>query len=220
MLHGRKSRQYLIVSHIADNAAAACHHIVIADSNMPYRSRLPAKGIVITNGHAARDSHQRNEQVVLTDHIIVAQMHQIIHLGPVADDGTAHRSPVNAGIAADLHIVAQDHVPGLLDLIMFSVIRNKAKAIAADHTSRLEDIPIADDAVFPYDSLGINDAVAADLYVPPDIGMGIDHRIIPDLRPCFHNGKRLDSHILPDDGVLCHIRQRTDDALHFLLGTE
>ena len=169
---------------------------------MPHRSSLPAKGIVIADGYAAGDSYHSHKQVILAYHIVMSQMHQVIQFGPVADNRTANGRPVNTGVAADLHVIAQHYIAGLLHLVMFPVVRHKTEAVTADDTAGLQYIPVADDAAFPHRSVRIYHAVFSHFHMASDIRMGIDNRPIPDFRSGFYHRKSLDGHIRTDFSIV------------------
>ena len=105
MGHMRKTGQYPVVPHVANDTAPSCHHIIVTDSDMPYRSRLPAKGIVVADGHAAGNPYQCHKQVVFPYYVVMPQMNQVIQFGTVAYNRASYSCPVYAGIAADLHII-------------------------------------------------------------------------------------------------------------------
>ena len=187
---------------------------------MTHRRRLAAKSIIVTDRYASGNPHHRYEQVIFPDHIVMSQMHQIIQFCPIAHDGAANRRSVDTGIAADFHIVAQYHITGLLHFIMLSVIGDKTEPVTADDTAGLQDIPVADDAVFPHGNVGIDHTVTADFYMTAYVRMGINHRIIPDFRTGFHYRKRLYCNVFPNAGIFRHVSQRADHTGYLFPGAE
>ena len=117
----------------------------VADAGRPGDADLPAQQAVAPDGH------------------VVADVHEVIQLGAVADHGIADGAPVDAGIGADLDIIADgdrakrmDAGPPLLaDFAAFSeglanlfnprcLGRDKAEPVRPDHRAGLADEPRAD----------------------------------------------------------------------------
>ena len=103
---------------------------------------------------------------------------------------------------------------------MLSVIGDKTETVTADDAAGLQDIPVADDAVFPHGNVGIDHTVTADFYTTANIRMGINHRIIPDFRAGFHDRKRLYCNIFPNAGIFCYVSQRADHTGYLFPGSE
>ena len=75
---------------------------------------------------------------------IVADLHQIVDLGALADHGVADRAAVDGGAGADLHVVLDDDPADLRDLAMAVGAHHVAEAVLADRGSRDGRYAVAD----------------------------------------------------------------------------
>jgi hypothetical protein len=69
----------------------------------------------------------------------VRDLHQIIDGGARADDRVAHRAAIDRAIAADLHIVFDDHAAQLRDAQEACRARHETETFAADADIRRDD---------------------------------------------------------------------------------
>ncbi len=100
---------------------------------------------IIADGDAAGEARLRGDNDVAADLAVVADVDQIVELGAVTDAGDAERCAVDAGVGADLDIVADDHFADLRELDVVAVfVEREAEAIGADHAAGVEDGVAAD----------------------------------------------------------------------------
>ena len=95
---------------------------------------------------------------------VVPHVHQVVQLGPAADDRVVDAAPVDAGVGADLHLILQDAAPHVRDPAMPRGAGEIAETVAAEHRARLDTTrlpmrvpgvahhPRADDGVIPDDN--------------------------------------------------------------------
>ena len=69
---------------------------------------LAAEDDVVSAGHRARNAGVCGHQIVAADDAVVADHHQIIDLGVLADDGVVIGAAIDAGVGADGHPILQD----------------------------------------------------------------------------------------------------------------
>ena len=104
------------------------------------------------------------------DLVVVADHHQIVDLGSLADPGGLERGPVDRAVRADLHVAADLEPPGMRDLDMPAVHLAIAKPVSAQHGA----------------------GVDLDAVVEDDIGIeyrvGMDHAFLPDPAPIADHG--------------------------------
>src|ERR1700753_426136 len=102
---------------------------------------------------------------------------QIVDLGAVGDHGSANAGAVDAGIGLNFDVAADAHRTRLRNLLPGAVLAlGKAKAVAADHDTVLEDDPIPEDAALPDNRMGMREEIAAYRHVGVDDGMRQQHR--------------------------------------------
>ena len=128
------------------------------------------------------------------DRAVVSDLHQIVDLGALADDGIAGGAAVDGRIGADLHIVLNDDAAGLRDFLMALRARQIAKPVLADTGARMDDDAIADQRMLDRRA-GADRAVAADANARPDNRADRDHRAGADLGIGADDRERIDRHI-------------------------
>ena len=124
----------------------------------------------------------------------MSDLHQIVDLGALADDGIPGGAAVDGRIGADLHIVLNDDAAGLRDFLMALRGRQIAETVLADARARMDDDAIADQRMLDRRT-GADRAVAADAHARPDHRAGRDHRAGADLGIGADDGERIDRHI-------------------------
>src|SRR6202171_4983322 len=124
-------------------------------------ANLPAHHDVIPHGAAAGYTGLRDEHAVPSDGGVVSDLHQIVDLGALADDGISGRAAVDGRIGADLHVVLDDDAAGLRNLLMSPRARQIAEAVLPDTDTRMDDDAIADQGMLDRRA-GADGAVAAD----------------------------------------------------------
>ena len=66
---------------------------------------------------------------------VVADLHQIVEFDTVFDHGIAQRPAVDAGVRANLHVIADPHRSELLDLYPDTGVRRESETVGSyDHT--------------------------------------------------------------------------------------
>ena len=65
--------------------------------------------------------HKRDDEAVFADHAVVADLHEVVDFGALADDGFAETRAVDGGVGADFDIVVDFHDADLVDLHVAAV---------------------------------------------------------------------------------------------------
>ena len=107
------------------------------------------------------------------DGYVVCDLHQIVDLGALADYGIAIAAPIDGGTGANLHIVLDDHAPGLRNFSVPARRHDVAKSILPDRAAWMHNDAVA------YETIGYacpraNHTVAPNAYIWPDYGTGAD----------------------------------------------
>ena len=130
---------------------------------------------------AARDTHLRGEKRTAPDAHAVRDLDEIVDLRPRADPGFADRRTIDRRIGADLHVVLDDDIADLRDLVVAAVgVAGEAETVAADDRAVLHD-----------------DAVA-------------EHARVPEWRRARGSRSRRRCRVTADDDVRVHDRARAD----------
>src|ERR1700733_1258572 len=115
-----------------------------ADRQMSGDARLTAEGGEIADGARSRDAGLRDQHSMAADDDVVADLHQIVDLRPLADDSVAVRAAVNCDPGADLDVVLNDYAADLRHLEMPSRPKRESEAVLSDMRAGMNDHPVAD----------------------------------------------------------------------------
>src|SRR4029077_6332502 len=132
-----------------------------------------------------------DQHAVPSDDDIVADLHQVVDIGTLADHGVGVAAPVDAAARPDLDVVLDDDAA---DLGYFRVAvppHRVPEAILAEAATRMNDDAVADQ--------GMHDGtVRADRTLAPEANARPHHRIggndgtCTDFRPRPYHGARVD----------------------------
>src|SRR6185503_4244979 len=116
----------------------------------PPQPGLPADRDALAEVRAAGDRRAAGHRGVAADAAVVRDLDQVVELDAVLDHGVLERAAVDAGVGADLDVVADAHRAELLDLLVAQAIRLahgcEAKAVGTDYRPAVHDAPGADAA--------------------------------------------------------------------------
>src|SRR6202035_6159593 len=121
-----------------DDAGTRAKHSAVADGDVVGNAGLARHHHIISHLDAARYADLRDNDAVSPDRAVVADLHQIVDLGALADDGIAAGAAVDGRIGAYLHIVLNDDAAGLRDFFMALRARQIAKTVLADTGARMD----------------------------------------------------------------------------------
>ena len=124
---------------------------------------------------------------------VVGDLHLIVDLGPLADDGVAVGAAVDRGVGADLDVVLDDDAADLRHLQMAARAGREAEPVLPDGDARMDDDAVADQRVLD-DGVGADEAIAPDRYRLADDGAGRDDCAAADLGARADNRPGLHAH--------------------------
>ena len=118
---------------------------------------------------------------------IVRYLAKVVYSHAVFNDGGLHRSLVDAGVGADFHVIANDYIAYVFNLLPSSVaLRGIAEAVIADNATGVEYGPVTDDGVRENVNARIDDAFFSypDILSYSDIVVNLrevsDHSLFPN----------------------------------------
>jgi hypothetical protein len=125
-------------------------------------------------GHAGlcRDDH------VIFDLTVVGDVNHIVELDAIADDGLAQRGTIDAGIGADLDIVANGDATDLRELVPDAVYGDKAEAVGADDGAGVDGGASADGDLVVDGDAWVEQGIGANGDVIADARAGADDRVV------------------------------------------
>src|SRR5262249_45576682 len=127
------------------HAGLGADHRAAADVYVIGDAHLARKNHMIAGAAGAGNPHLADEEVVATDLAVVADLHQVIDLGPRADARGLEGAAVDGGASADLDVVADLHVAQLRHLDVAAVLEAEAEAVGPEHCVGVNDGPVAED---------------------------------------------------------------------------
>src|SRR5262249_43784094 len=111
---------------------------------------------------------------------IVAYLHQVVDLGPLADYRVTNCAAVDRRACAYLDLVLHDHSTDLRNLEVSLAAHHVAKAVLTDLATGMDDDPIADQGVGQARS-GSNRTVTSYPHIGADDGIRSNHGTAADL---------------------------------------
>ena len=126
---------------------------IVADKNVVVHPALPAQHHPIPDPGRSGNTNLPAQKAIPPDLNVVADVDEVIQLGPRSDQRIAHRAPVDAHVRADFHIIpdcygpkrmdarpalvldVRAHAKGFADLLDPRFLgRDKTEAIGPDHS--------------------------------------------------------------------------------------
>src|SRR5436190_20993825 len=142
--HGGIAHPFFAGGDVRYHAAFGRDHSAFADGNVIGDADLAAQHRIVPNRHAAGDAALRDQDAVPADHTVVADLHEVIDLGPLADHGVAAAAAVDRGVDADLDVVLHDDAAELRHLDVAVRARLIAEAVVSDVAAGVDDDGVAD----------------------------------------------------------------------------
>src|SRR6478752_478205 len=112
---------------------------------------------------------------------IVAYLHQVVDLGPLADYRVTNCAAVNRRACAYLDIVLNNHAADLRNLEVSVTAHHVTEAVLTDLATGMDDDPIADQSIAQARS-GSDRAIASYPHIGADDGVRSDHAAAADFR--------------------------------------
>ena len=116
---------------------------------MTQHNRSPAHGAVGPDVGTARDPDAAGHRRMGADVDVVANLNQIVQFHAIFDHGVVERAAIDAGVGADLDVVADADCAQLFDLDPGPLMGREAKSVRPDHHTRVHDATLAQRASFP-----------------------------------------------------------------------
>ena len=154
---------------VTHETALACNHTILADMRGSAHARLGCHGGVLPHFG------------------VVRQHDEVVELHTLVDARRAHSGTVDGGIGTDFHIVLNDHITHLRDLLVMAVrLRCEAETISPD------------------DHAGMKDTIVANHRVTVKFHAWIKYRIVTHNAVVAHIHLRINLHIVANLGILAH----------------
>ena len=102
--------------HVVHQAALCCRAAPLADAEMVDHTGLAADHRIIAHRYAAGNSGLAHDNAMAADHDVVANLDEVVDLGPLADHRVADGAAVDRRAGADLDVVLDDDAADLRHL--------------------------------------------------------------------------------------------------------
>src|SRR5687768_7497158 len=116
---------------------------MIGKAQMPQHHSTTTHGAMGADGGTACHSRTTCKGRMPPYPHVVADLHQVVQLDAVFNHRVLQRTPVNAGVGANLHIVADAHSPQLFYFLPAAFMRGETEAIGTDHRTRMHDAALS-----------------------------------------------------------------------------
>ena len=121
------------------------------------------------------------EQRIFADPAAMADEHEIIQFGALADERLADGGAVDAGIGLDLYVVADHSDSRLRHFVPAAVaLFGETEAIAADDHAVLQHHAIANAAAFAHDGMRVREKVVANARAAIDGDEAVQDGVTPE----------------------------------------
>ena len=105
---------------------------LIADFQVARNAHLSRQHAVISQLRAARHTHLRAKDAMSPNFDVVPHLDKIVDLRARADDRGSDGAAIHRRVCANLHVIAEDHVPDLRDFPLNAGIEYVAEAVGPD----------------------------------------------------------------------------------------
>src|SRR5690606_7763301 len=116
---GRREKVCLVAFHVGGRAALASHAGSGSHSHSVTHTYLPAQHRALLNRRGTRQSHLSTEDDVLFHPAIMADMHQVIELGPLLNKRLRQSRAIHRATSADPNIVLNHERSDLGHLLIY-----------------------------------------------------------------------------------------------------
>src|ERR1700740_2094652 len=138
------------------------HRDAVGDLDVALDHRGPADHHVAPDLGRAGDAHAGRHHGVRADVAVVADLDLVVQLDAVLQHRVLERAAVDAGVGADVDVVADAHAAQLLDALPAALRRRDAEAVGADDRAALEHAALADAAAGGDGHARVHQAVGGD----------------------------------------------------------
>ena len=108
----------------------------------------------------------------------MGNLHEVVELNALADDGRTHCRTVYTGVSADLNIVLDGHDANLRYLVVAFCVRSEAESVRTDYAASVKSYVVAELAALIDGRVRVDEAVVAHLHVVADYGVRIDLAVV------------------------------------------
>ena len=134
-------------SSMGGHARLGAEHHAVAYLDVSGHAHLSAEHAPFAHLRRACHACLCGHHGVGSDFIVVGNLHQVVQLHALADDGGAHRGAVHARVGTYLHIVLQDGDAYLGNLLIALRGGGEAEPVGAHDAPRVQGAAVADAAV-------------------------------------------------------------------------
>lgn len=156
------------------DAGLSAHHDAVVDGDVSGHAGLASEDAVFADLCGTRDADLRRHTGPLAHHHVVCDLDEIVDLHIVLDFGRAHRSAVDAGIRANFHIVADNHIADLRNLEILTVLGSEAETVGTDDGTCVQDAVVADFTTGIDFDTGVERGAVSDLDIVTEAHLRID----------------------------------------------
>src|SRR5919201_2096195 len=149
---------------IARDAGLRADQRAVTDAHVVGHTDLSGQDDAASQPRAAGDADLRDQDRVLADLHVVTELHEIVDLGPAADDRIAECRAVDRAVRTDLDVVLDDDAARLRNLAMPRAVEGEAKPVGADDRAGMHQHALSQSRSGEERHVGAEHALLADLH--------------------------------------------------------
>ena len=153
---------------------------LVGDVDVSGHSHLSAEHAPLSHLRASGDARLCGDDGVLANLNVVGHLDEVVEFHTLADDGAAHCGAVDASVGADFHIVFDDNIADLRNLVVSVGGGCESESVGTNHASGMNGHAVAKLATLVDGHMGIDAAVVANDHAVADVGKRGDVAILSD----------------------------------------
>src|SRR5579884_2914055 len=142
---GGRAEHVLPCGHVVRDPGLGANHRLGADMHMIHDPDLTGDDYMVAGATGAGNARLADDEVVRANPAVVANLYQVVDLGPFADARGLKGAPVDGGAGTDLDIVADLDMAELRHLDMPTLLSAVAEAVRSQDGITVNDDPIPED---------------------------------------------------------------------------
>ena len=151
---------------------------------------------------------------------VVGNLDLVIELHAVTDHGIGQGPAINSGVHTDFHVVTDQYAADLGNLVPDTLGVGKAKAFAADHSTRLNDHTLTNTHIVVERHTRGQPAIGSDFATRADKAVGTHRDTSANTRTTLDHGERTNTGRRVNLGIIGDHGRRMNTAGRFRLGIE
>jgi hypothetical protein len=176
----RRPKPFPTIGNVVHDSGLSGNNHFVAYLEVARHADLPSQRGVTAYPGAARNSDLRHDQTMLANDDVMADLHEVIDLGALADNRRPKRAAVDGDVGSNFNIIVDDDLADLRDFPLNAGVQDVTKTVAANDRACMDtDAPAnlcltVENGVGEELGAGADDAVVANVVAAAQNGFGAD----------------------------------------------